>query len=61
MRLPPSFTTRSRTLYVFKKSDGSKRTAAELVDYYAKLCDAFPDHLDRRRLRGKRLGGMEET
>ena len=28
--------------YVFKKSDGSKRTAAELVDYYKKLCAKFP-------------------
>jgi enolase len=29
-------------VYVFKKSDGSKRTAAELVDYYAELCARFP-------------------
>jgi enolase len=29
-------------LYVFKKSDGSKRTAAELVDYYAELKQNFP-------------------
>lgn len=29
-------------LYVFKKSDGSKRTAAELVDYYAELQKNFP-------------------
>lgn len=29
-------------LYVFKKSDGSKRTAAELVDYYAGLQSKFP-------------------
>jgi enolase len=29
-------------LYVFKKSDGSKRTAAELVDYYAELQKKFP-------------------
>jgi enolase len=28
--------------YVFKKSDGSRRTAAELVDYYADLCKRFP-------------------
>jgi enolase 1/2/3 len=33
----------SRTnLYVFKKSDGSKRTAEELVNYYADLCARFP-------------------
>ena len=29
-------------LYVFKKSDGSKKTAEELVDYYAELCARFP-------------------
>jgi enolase len=28
--------------YVFKKSDGSKRTATELIDYYAELCARFP-------------------
>ncbi|HEX8077192.1 MAG TPA: phosphopyruvate hydratase, partial [Chthoniobacterales bacterium] len=28
--------------YVFKKSDGSKRTAEELVDYYATLAGRFP-------------------
>ncbi len=31
-----------QNLYVFKKSDGSKRTAAELVEYYADLCSRFP-------------------
>jgi enolase len=29
-------------LYIFKKSDGSKRTAAELVDYYENLTRKFP-------------------
>jgi enolase len=29
-------------LYVFKKSDGSKRTAEGLVNYYADLCARFP-------------------
>jgi enolase len=28
--------------YIFKKSDGSKRTADELVEYYAQLCKKFP-------------------
>ena len=28
--------------YVFKKSDGSRRTAAELIDYYDDLCRRFP-------------------
>jgi enolase len=29
-------------LYVFKKSDGSKKTAEELINYYADLCARFP-------------------
>jgi enolase len=29
-------------LYVFKKSDGSKRTAEQLINYYAALCARFP-------------------
>ncbi|MGA7273678.1 MAG: phosphopyruvate hydratase, partial [Candidatus Udaeobacter sp.] len=29
-------------LYVFKKSDGSKRTAEELINYYTDLCARFP-------------------
>src|SRR5437867_5169737 len=29
-------------LYIFKKSDGSKKTAEELIDYYADLCARFP-------------------
>jgi len=29
-------------VYVFKKSDGSKKTAEELVKYYADLCAGFP-------------------
>jgi len=36
------FYDKEQNLYVFKKSDGSKRTAAELVDYYADLCSRFP-------------------
>ena len=31
-----------QSAYVFKKSDGSKRTAEELVDYYETLCRRFP-------------------
>jgi enolase len=31
-----------RNLYVFKKSDGSKKTAEELIDYYVDLCERFP-------------------
>ena len=31
-----------QNLYVFKKSDGSKKTAEELIDYYADLCARFP-------------------
>src|SRR5438094_2603975 len=29
-------------LYVFKKSNGAKRTAEELINYYAELCARFP-------------------
>jgi len=36
------FYDRAQNLYVFKKSDGSKRTAEELVKYYAQLCATFP-------------------
>jgi enolase len=32
----------SQNRYVFKKSDGSRRTAAELIDYYEDLCARFP-------------------
>jgi len=36
------FFDRERNAYVFKKSDGSKRTAAELIEYYVELCARFP-------------------
>ena len=29
-------------VYIFKKSDGSKKTADELIEYYAELCERFP-------------------
>ena len=32
----------SKKSYVFKKSDGSKRSAEELVEFYKKLCDKYP-------------------
>src|SRR5467141_4961246 len=31
-----------KNAYVFKESDGSQKSAAELVDYYAELCAKFP-------------------
>jgi enolase 1/2/3 len=31
-----------KNAYVFKKSDGSQKSADELVDYYAQLCAKFP-------------------
>src|SRR5216110_3970938 len=31
-----------KNVYVFKKSDGSQKTAEELIDYYADLCARFP-------------------
>jgi enolase len=36
------FYAKERDTYVFKKSDGSQRSAAELVEYYADLCARFP-------------------
>jgi len=36
------FYDKKKNLYVFKKSDGSKKTAEELIDYYADLCARFP-------------------
>jgi len=36
------FYDKETDVYLFKKSDGSRRSAAELVDYYAQLCDRFP-------------------
>ena len=32
----------AKKVYVFKKSDGSKRTGPELVDYYKALCAKYP-------------------
>ena len=32
----------AKKAYIFKKSDGSKRTADQLVDYYKKLCSKYP-------------------
>src|SRR6266566_8823229 len=36
------FYDRKNNVYVFKKSDGSKKTADELIEYYAELCARFP-------------------
>jgi enolase 1/2/3 len=36
------FYDREKDLYVFKKSDGSEKTAEELINYYAGLCAQFP-------------------
>ena len=36
------FYDKASNLYVFKKSDGSKRTGAELVDYYKSLVAKYP-------------------
>jgi enolase len=36
------FFDREQKLYVFKKSDGSKRTADELIEYYVDLTKRFP-------------------
>ena len=36
------FFDKAKNDYVFKKSDGSQKSAEELVDYYAELCARFP-------------------
>jgi enolase len=36
------FFDREKNAYVFKKSDGSQKSAEELIDYYAELCGRFP-------------------
>jgi len=36
------FFDRERNLYIFKKSDGSKKSAEELIEYYGNLCARFP-------------------
>ncbi|MGH8102668.1 MAG: phosphopyruvate hydratase, partial [Chthoniobacterales bacterium] len=36
------FFDRKKNAYVFTKSDGSVKTADELIDYYADLCGRFP-------------------
>jgi enolase len=36
------FFDKTKNAYVFKKSDGSQKSAAELVEYYAELCAKFP-------------------
>src|SRR3954466_2489640 len=36
------FFDRETNTYIFKKSDGSKRTAEELIEYYVDLCARFP-------------------
>ena len=36
------FFDKKQNVYVFKKSDGSKKTAEELIEYYVDLCARFP-------------------
>jgi enolase len=36
------FFDRKKNAYVFKKSDGSVKSADELIDYYVELCGRFP-------------------
>ncbi len=51
------FYTASSKRYVFKKSDGSRRTSAQMVDYYEELLDKYPiisleDGLDENDWKG---------
>jgi enolase len=36
------FYDKAQNAYIFKKSDGSKRSAEELIEYYSGLCSRFP-------------------
>lgn len=36
------FYNTAKKIYHFKKSDGSERTGADLIDYYKKLCSKYP-------------------
>ena len=47
--------------YVFKKSDGSKRSRRRNGRLLPGAREQVPDHLDRGRLRRKRLGRLEEA
>ena len=60
-----------KNAYVFKKSDGSQKSAEELVDYYAQLCARFPivsiedgcaeNDWDGWKKLTKRLGGHQSS
>ncbi len=45
--------------YVFKKSGEPTRTPDQMVEMYAELGEAVPDHLDRGRRGRRRLGRVE--
>ena len=47
--------------YVFKKSDGSKHTAAQMVEFYGEPGEEVSDHLHRGRPGGERLGRLEAS
>src|SRR5438874_560431 len=43
LSMPPyPSSTIAHNIFMFLKSDGSKRTAEELIEYYAQLCAKFP-------------------
>ena len=54
------FYDREQNAYIFKKSDGSKRTAEELVDYYANLRAVFRSSRSRMVAR-KTIGTAWKT
>ena len=45
--------------YVFKKGDGSRRAASDMVDLYTAWVDRYPDRVDRGRPGRGRLGRLE--
>ncbi len=55
------FYDKAKKQYVFKKGDGSKRTADELVEFYAELQKKFPIISIEDGCAEKRLGGLEDA
>ena len=45
--------------YVFKKGDGSRKSAEAMVDLYAELGGPLPDRIDRRRFGRERLDRLD--
>ena len=53
------FYDRASKKYIFKKSDKSARTSEQMAEFWGNWVRQYPDRLDRRRPRGRRLGRLE--